>query len=192
MLILNALSGFGVGGVPEWITLTSADWQGNTANFTLGDGTATANSTDRNIRTNDTLIASGQDFDFEVIYPASTANAVVGFCTSGTSINVQSPTTTNPIVYAKDSPAAGTTGWLNNNDSVDASKSSGWTQSNTIKISRRGSTFYGSINGVLDETYSGTTGSGAGKLFVGCAGVASGWTLTGLRYRAGSGLPAIS
>ena len=175
---------------PAWTTLVANDWQGDTASATLGSGTATLNAADKNVRTADSLIAASEDFDFEATVGAIGAiKAFIGFCDNGTATGGQQPTFTNAVLYARN--AGGIIGWCSDSDALEgAAKAEGWMASKTIRLSRRGSTVYGLIDGVLDRTFS-IAASGAGKFFLGNGGGASGAAFTGLRYRKGAGLPAI-
>ena len=176
---------------PAWTTLVAGDWQGDPASATLGSGTVTLNAADKNIRTADSLIAASEDFDFEATVGAiGTIKAFVGFCDNGTATGVQQPTYTNAALYGRNA-GTGVIGWCNDSDALEgAAKAAGWMASKTIRLSRRGSTVYGLIDGVLDRTFS-IAASAAGKFFLGNGGGTAGAAFTGLRYRKGAGLPAI-
>ena len=193
-----------------WITLEAADWQGDTGSATLGSGTAIMNAGDKNIRTNDTLIGSGVNFDFEVEWGDSGIVAQqMGVCDNGTNTGIGTPTTTNPNITATATGDAdrGGPGWKNGANVTDSGDTysgdhnpgsdwsgnkggsvsgSNWMANNVIGISRRGAQFYGLINGVKDYTYAdaAATTSNAVKFYLGGA-VADGWAAgaTNIRYR---------
>jgi hypothetical protein len=123
----------------------------------------------------------------------STANGpVFGFYDNGTTSGSAQPTTTDDIPNARN--GGGAPGWKRGNDTLDTGggKSAGFMASVTVGISRRGSTFYGMLNGARDHTFADVSGTAAGGFFIGCAGANSGWSLTSLRYRLGPGLPNIT
>lgn len=196
MFAATHLIGFGAGGDIPWIDIAAAMWtQGNTGSFTLGTGTVSCSTADKTIITANSLVALNQDFDFRFTVGAiSTQNGPkCGFSPNGTSSGGSLPTTTDPIVYACNGGAGGDVGWSHDNQNPDGSaKSAGWMASHIIQISRRGSTFYGLIDGVLDHTFTEVTGGDAGNLFILSAGGTTSFALTGVQYRVGPGLPAIA
>lgn len=177
--------------IPPWVDIVSGDWAGDTASFTLGTGTVTANAGDKNVHTSATFIGASEDFDFEVVCGTFSASAghglVVGGFTTGTGTGGEIPTTINPTVWAKNS--GGGVGWSSGNAVQEVSKTNGWMSTATILFSRRGSTFYGYLNGSLDVTYTSVTSAAAGRLFIGSPAAGSGYAVTGVRYRKGAGLP---
>lgn len=181
-------------GEKEWINMDATQFTlGRTAFWTWTGSSVDPGEVDSNIRTALTLVSSSQDFDFRITFDDTTANGPsVGFHTTGTTDTIDHPSTTNPIVYARNAGGANP-GWNNNDGSVEAAKSAGWMSGvGPIQISRRGSTFYGLINGVLDRTFTGTTGTNAGGFFIGCAGATHAWQVDSVQYRLGPGLPAIA
>lgn len=192
MLISNHLIGFGVGEADSWIVIPAAAWQGDTGSFTLGTGTLTANAADVNVRTANDTVASSQDFDMEYVVGAGTYDFSAGFSqNANVGTGVERPGNTDPIVFARESGGGGI-GWVYAGTVTEASRSSGWTASAVIGLSRRGSTFYGLIDGSINHTFSAVSGTNAGKFFIGCNGTTSGWSMTGIRYRLGPGLPTLS
>lgn len=181
MLMLNSLVGFGAGGGDaHWIPLGAGDWLGDTGSYTLGDGTVTANAADTNIRTG-IVVGANQDFGF-TIDVAGASGFVMGFSTGGTATGVSQPTTTNPVVYAKNQGTG--PGWNNGNGSVEAARSSGWCAGRTIAIHRQGTMLYGYLDGAVDHGFSVSTGA-AGLVFLGCDGSGSGWVGTNVRITLG-------
>lgn len=176
MLILNSLIGFGAGGGPGWKTLGPGDWLGDTGSFTLGDGTVTANSADRNIRTG-IIVGENRDFVFSLDV-AGAAGFVMGFATEGSATGTSQPTTANPVIYAKNQGTG--PGWNNNSGSVEAARSAGWCAGRTIGIRRQGASLYGHIDGAVDHGFSVSTGA-AGLVFLGCDGSGSGWSAGNVR-----------
>ena len=177
--------------VPSYITLASSDWQGDTGSATLGSGTAILTAGDKNIRTNDALIPAGVDFDFEATFASTSGSQTMGITDNGTGTGAMQPSTTNPVLTARNS--GGGKGWRNGNSVVEVDKSTGWFGGKTIGLSRRGAVIYGLIDGSLDRTFSGATTSKAVKFFFGSSGSGA-WDVgaTNVRYRRGGGLPDIS
>jgi hypothetical protein len=185
MLILNALTGFGAGAGSGWTALDAAGWLGDTGSYTLGTGIVTVNVADTNIRTA-VLVKSFQDFDLEGLAVSGSPNFCFGFSTSGSLTGYERPTNTDPIVYARDYPdpyVGALSGWGHGYAVADATRAKAWTTGRVIRLSRRGSTFHGYLDGVLDRTIAGVSTNLSGKFFIGCNGAVSGWTLSGLRYR---------
>jgi len=177
---------------PEYITLASSDWQGDTGSASLGAGTVSLTAGDKNIRTADALIPAGVDFDFEATFATTSGSQAMGITDNGTGTGAMQPTTTNPIFTARNA-GGDARGWQNGNSTVEAGKSAGWFGGNTIGFSRRGAVIYGLIDGSLDRTFSGATTSKAVKFFFGSSGSGA-WDVgaTNVRYRRGGGLPDIS
>tara|TARA_R110002126_G_scaffold55235_1_gene148676 strand:+ start:247 stop:1356 length:1110 start_codon:yes stop_codon:yes gene_type:complete len=179
-------------GVPAYITLEADDWQGDTGSATLGDGTAILTAGDKNIRTNDTLIPEGVDFDFEAAFGVTGGSSqFMGVADNGTGTGAQQPTSTNPVFYARN--GSSNQGWTTNNTAVEAAKSDGWFGNSVIGFSRRGATIYGMIDGSVDRTFTGATTSKAIKFWFGASGTGA-WNVgaTNIRYRRGGGLPTLS
>ena len=185
MMINGALA------VPSWTTLESGDWLGDTASFTLGSGTLTANAVDKNVRTALTVVSASQDFDFEITGGAFGTNngPYMGFYDNGTTAGTTKPTETDDIVTIENGGA--TPGYEHNGDTTDTGggKSAGFMASVVVRLSRRGSTFYAYLDDVLDHTYADVTGTAAGGFYVGCGGGGSGFSFSTMRYRLGPGLP---
>ena len=174
---------------PAWTTLESGDWLGDTASTTLGSGTVTFNATDKNIRTATSLVASGEDFDFEVTCGAfTTANGpYVGFYESGTTTGAESPTVVDPVPSVVN--GGGSPGYEYGNRLTDTggAKAAGFMSGVVVRISRRGSTFYVYLDDVLDHTFVLVSDDAAGGFYIGNGGSTSGWSMSGIRYRTGPG-----
>jgi hypothetical protein len=175
----------------------------NATQFTLGDtdeGAWTGSSwdfsgVDNNIRTALTLVSAAQDFDFRATGSAfgTTNGPMWGFYDNGTSNDAGTPTNTDAILYARNASGAADIGWIHGASDPDgAAKSAGWMSGKTIQISRRGSTYYGLIDGVLDRTITELTGNTAGGFFIGCTGGSHDWQANNVQYRLGPGLPNIT
>tara|TARA_R110000868_G_scaffold86238_2_gene241948 strand:+ start:727 stop:1389 length:663 start_codon:yes stop_codon:yes gene_type:complete len=195
-----------------WITLEASDWQGATSTATLGSGTAIMNTGDRCIRTNDTLIGSGVNFDFEVEFPntgtASQSQPLqLGVADNGTRTNAGTVTTSDTILSALASgdPDQGGPGWKVGNGVTDSSdtysgdhnpgsdwggnkggsvSNSNWMSEKIIGFSRRGSQIYGLIDQVKDYTYGNSNSftSNAVKFWLGCGGSGA-WPATATNIR---------
>jgi hypothetical protein len=182
------------GGIP-WTNLNATQFTlGNTGSVTWVSNSVTMNAGDINIRTALTLIPVSTDFDFYYTMSAvGTDNGPAGgFYDNGTTNGVIVPTTTDAIVFARNSGGTGP-GWMHGNDNPDGTaKSNGWMASKTIQISRRGDTYYGLLNGVLDKTFAEITGHTVGGLFLGSGGgISGGFTFGDVKYRLGPGLASI-
>jgi hypothetical protein len=178
-----------------WINLSATEFSlGNTANVSWASNSVTMNAGDINIRTALTFIPVSTDFDFYYTMSAvGTDNGPAGgFYDNGTNNGVLVPTLTDDIVFARNSGGAGP-GWMHGNDNPDGSaKSAGWMASKTIQISRRGTTYYGLLDGVLDKTFAEVTGDTVGGLFLGSGGgISGGFTFGDVKYRLGPGLAVI-
>lgn len=187
MLMLNSLVGFGAagGGDANWISLGAGDWLGDTGSYTIGAGTVTADVADTNIRTG-ILVTSYQDFDLEGLLAAGSPNMGFGFSTTGSQTGYERPTNTDPIIYARDYPepySGSLSGWGHGHAVADAARPRGWSTGRLLRLSRRGATFHGYLDDVLDHTFTGIGTALPGKFFVGCNGAVSGWSMSGLRYR---------
>ena len=195
-----------------WITLEAGDWQGDTSTATLGSGTARMNTGDKNIRTNDTLIGSGVNFDFEVEFgnsgSASQSQPLqLGIADNGTRTGHGTVTVSDTVLSATSSgdPDQGGPGWKVGNGVTDSSdtysgdhnpgsdwggnkggsvSNSNFMSGKIIGFSRRGSQIYGLIDQVKDYTYgnSNSTTSNAVKFWLGCSG-AGGWPVGATNIR---------
>ena len=180
---------------PAWTNMNATQFAlGNTASFDWTGSNVDPNTTDANIRTALTLVSASQDFDFRATLSATPGNGPAwGFYTTGTTDGDYRPSVTDPIVYARNGSGSADIGWLHDDANLEgAAKSSDWMSLKIIQFSRRGSTFYGLIDDVLDRTYSETTGTNAGGFFIGCTGGGAVWQANSVQYRLGPGLPAIS
>jgi len=182
--MLPGLLGLGAGAsVIPWIDMSATQFSlGDTGSFSWSGSDITCGTADKNVRTALTLISSADDFDFEFTCPASMGDTPsIGFYDNGATNGSERPTGTDDVVGAVNS----TFGWWHGARVTDTGggQTAGWMDSNVIRLSRLGSTYYGYINDILDHTFVDVTGNTAGGLFIGRTGVGGSIIITQVRYR---------
>jgi hypothetical protein len=143
----------------------------------------TGGTTDRNINTGTSFIASSTDFDFYgTLSAAASPNApFLGWYTSGTNTNAGTPSTTASAgVFGRNGNSTGSlSGWLLLNGTTREAErpNKSWEFQRKVGVHRRGSQLYGSLDGRIDHKYSSTPSTtSAGGFFLGNSGDGTSYT----------------
>lgn len=196
-MFYNSLTGFMSSGAEKaWIDITAAMWtQGDVASFTLGTGTVSTTAADKTIITANDFIAADQDFDYRMACSAFADQNGLGFgwTNNGILFGGNIPKAVDPTASIRN--GGGAAGLVHDGNLMDvdgAGETAGWMASKRMQLSRRTATFYVLMDDVLYRTFTEITSTTAGNLFIISFGGTTSISMTGVQYRVGPGLPAIS